>query len=653
MKFVVLAVTTVLGCALGTSHAATVIPLVDLGGRAGFHINGQADGDLLGLPVSGLGDFNGDGTDDFMVVAKHGGIDAGGAAYVIFGRSTAFPVSLDLASLDGTTGLRIESSLTYSNEFDASGAGDFNDDGYADVIMGTPDFNNVRGRVCVVFGGATHPAVLQLAAINGINGTCYQGVSDYDNIGYEAGSAGDINHDGIDDILMGSALLDFKAINDGGIHVLFGHAGPFPAMQILNAIDGNNGFTFHGADAGANLGRSAGRAGDVNGDGRDDLVIGSDDEDERRGAVYVVFGKSTPWNATMSPTYIDGIVGFRVLGARSNDSLGRTSGGLDFDGDGFSDVVAGSIFGGVGNQTGSTSVIYGHAGAFPAVIDVGTLDGNNGRRFFGSTSFERLGEDSADAGDVNGDGIDDLMMSAPFADHGGSSSGSMYIAFGSPQRGPAQLFSASIFGRAGFRMDGFDINGYCGLRQRRIGDINDDGIDDIMVGCYSSSGGGTYRGSAHVVFGNAAPMVRETSATVATLNSGDVGIRGLAALAAMQYLDTQPFAGAAITSTPSSAFGTWSFRQTDSASFTPIPVGLSETNALVLAPGAQIRYAPAAGFIGTASVALRFWDGSGGYLPGQRDIDGDIGSLGGFANDANEFTAIFEVGQTLFADGFE
>ena len=54
MKFVVLAVTTVLGCALGTSHAATVIPLVDLGGRAGFHINGQADGDLLGLPVSGL-----------------------------------------------------------------------------------------------------------------------------------------------------------------------------------------------------------------------------------------------------------------------------------------------------------------------------------------------------------------------------------------------------------------------------------------------------------------------------------------------------------------------------------------------------------------------------------------------------------------------
>mgnify|MGYP006386864491 CR=1 FL=1 len=69
------------------------------------------------------------------------------------------------------------------------------------------------------------------------------------------------------------------------------------------------------------------------------------------------------------------------------------------------------------------------------------------------------------------------------------------------------MFSSSISGRIGFRMDGFDVDGYCGQGQRRIGDIDDDGIDDLIVGCNYSSGGGTHRGSAHVLFGNAAPMV--------------------------------------------------------------------------------------------------------------------------------------------------
>lgn len=363
-------------------------------------------------------------------------------------------------------------------------------------------------------------------------------------------------------------------------------------MQSLDAINGNNGFTFAGRNAGDQLGISVASAGDVNGDGRDDLVIGSEDEYSRRGAAYVLFGKSTPWSSRMTPADIDGIVGFRLLGARNIYGLGRAVGGLDFDGDGFSDIIAGTTFGGIGNQNGSASVVYGHAGTFPAQLDVATLNGTNGRAFFGTTSFERLGEQAANAGDINGDGIDDLMISAPFTDHGGADAGSMYIVFGSRQRGPAQMFSSGIFGRVGFRMDGFDADGYCGQRQRRIGDINGDGVEDIVVGCNYSAGGGTHRGSAHALFGNAAPMAAAMSATVATAVLGDQDATFvLAEAAAVHYLDSQPFAGAAISSTPSVASGTWSFRQSNSGPFQPIPVGLSVSSALVLRKSAS-RHPP-------------------------------------------------------------
>lgn len=648
-----LACAAILCLSAGTSHAVNVIPLFDFGGRAGFHMRGERTDAWLGLPVEGVGDFNGDGIDDFLVVAENGNPGSGSATYVIFGRTTPFPQNLDLASLDGSNGMRIDSIVGVENQSDSSGAGDFNHDGYADVIVGTTDINVGRGRACVVFGGPSHPPALALASINGSNGTCYYGITEYDRVGHLVARAGDLNADGIDDIAMGSTMLDGQAVDDGGLYVVFGRSGAFPAGQSLSAIDGNNGFLFHGKNPGDRVGISAALIGDLNGDGNDDFAVGSETEQSNRGAAFVLFGRATPWTATVSTSSVDGTIGFRVLGPGPNVFLGRGVGGLDFDGDGIDDLVVGSIAGGP-NRTGSASVVYGRTGGFPPVLDIATLDGTNGRSFHGTSTFERLGEQAANAGDVNGDGVDDLLLAAPFADYTGSDSGSVYIVFGSRQRGPVELFSSAIAGRVGFRMDGFDPDGYCGQRQRPVGDINDDGIDDLVIGCNYSSGGGVHLGAAHALLGNAAPLARLPSAVMASANAGGSAVViALAAVATAQYLDAQPFAGAAITSTPASVLGSWAYRQSGASAFQPIPSGLSTSNALVLAPGAELSFTPIADSVGQAGVPLRFWDGSGSYTPGLRNIDGDIGSLGGFANDANEFLAKVQVHVELFADGFE
>jgi hypothetical protein len=174
------------------------------------------------------------------------------------------------------------------------------------------------------------------------------------------------------------------------------------------------------------------------------------------------------------------------------------------------------------------------------------------------------------------------------------------------------------------------------------------------VGCNYSSGGGTHRGSAHVIFGNAAPFARLPAAVATWIQSGGVpAIISIAAVAASHYVDRQPFAGAALTQTPLGAPGSWSFRQTATDAFQPLPADLGRNNALVLAASAQLAFLPEAGFVGTTALPLRFWDGSGGYSPGRFDIDAEIGSLGGFANDANVHSVIVSVGDTSFADGFE
>ncbi len=317
-----------------------------------------------------------------------------------------------------------------------SGAGDFNGDGIDDLIIGAPNaganYNSV-GESYVIFGtSGGFASRIDLAALDGSNGVTFVGRTDNDYAGASVSGAGDVNGDGIDDVIIGAPGLSYSAYYAGGSFVVFGRATGFEARFELSSIDGANGFRIDGINDFDNVGNDVSGAGDVNGDGFDDVIVSSDEAAGSAGESYVIFGAANGFQTSIALSTLDGSSGFRIVGTDVGDGSGTSiSGAGDVNGDDLDDLIIGAPGADpAGNDSGESYIIFGTSGGFPAVLDLSALDGTNGFPINGVDADDQSGFSVSGAGDVNGDGLDDLIIGALGGDEGGSSSGESYVVFG-------------------------------------------------------------------------------------------------------------------------------------------------------------------------------------------------------------------------------
>jgi Ca2+-binding RTX toxin-like protein len=413
------------------SGFAAKIDLASLDGASGFKVSGAVANDFSGGSVSSAGDINGDGFADVIIAVNgNSGTVVYGASYVVFGRASGFAPDIEFSTLDGSTGFKVSGANTSDTiGHSVASAGDVNGDGFADVILGA--FGAGRnGASYVVFGKASgFGANIDLSTLNGTTGFKLSGAELVDDAGFYVASAGDVNDDGFSDVIIGAPFADPHGNASGAGYVVFGKASGFAANINLATLNGTNGFKLSGAAANDSAGFSVDSAGDVNGDGFGDVIVGAlQPSSSKPGACYVVFGKASGFGANIDLSTLNGTTGFKLSGAAVGDDIGRTVASAgDVNGDGFADVIVGGE--GV-DPNGAAYVVFGKAAGFAASISLASLDGSSGFRLSGVAANDWTARSVASAGDVNGDGFADLIVWAPGADPSGPGSGAGYVIFG-------------------------------------------------------------------------------------------------------------------------------------------------------------------------------------------------------------------------------
>lgn len=422
----------------------------------------------FGFDVAAAGDVNGDGYGDVIVSAPY--FDYYGKVYAYYGSATGLYFSG--WSLSGV-GYGIGKSV--------STAGDMNGDGYSDVIIGYFYTINSDNKVEIYLGSPSGLTNLP---------------STYSYIGFVGSTAGDVNGDGYSDLIVGNPIKTNNSIpNEGLVYVYHGtsngifHAAPDKTLDI-NVSN-------------ARFGSSVCTAGDVNRDGYSDIIVGA----PNIGKAYVYLGgasglASSPiWSATNSADF-----GVSV----------STAG--DVNGDGYSDVIVGN------SVANSANIYYGSASGLSATSN---------------WNFPTAGGDVASAGDINGDGYGDVIIGSPLYDNGENDEGAAYMFLGS---------AAGLPSSPSWSAEGNNVTAHFGCSVATAGDVNGDGFSDVIIGAKDYNAVGkvfVYTGSASGVSLNAdrANEGNQAEANMGfSVSSGDVNGDGYSdVIVGAPYFDVPPY----------------------------------------------------------------------------------------------------------------
>jgi hypothetical protein len=475
---------------------------------ANYTFVGEGARVYAGYSVSSAGDVDGDSLDDILVGAP-GASASAGKAYLILGASLGTTSEIDLSLADYSF---VGEDTSVSGLSSVSSAGDVDGDGLDDILVGNPGTD--AGKAYLILGASLgSTSTIDLSAAD----YTFVGENVNDRAGYPVSSAGDVDGDGLDDILVGAVGNDDGGYNAGKAYLILGASLGSTSTIDLSDAD----YSFVGEESWDNAGSSVSSAGDVDGDGLDDLLVGAPSNDDggyQAGKVYLILGVSLGGSSAIDLSTAD----YYFVGEAANSLAGSAvSSAGDVDGDGFGDLIVGAPSdsvspdpgGGGGTpspSSGSTAyrsktyVILGASLGPDSELNLSDSD----YQFLGAevrsdgyiSTSDSTGVSVALAGDVDGDGLSDLIIGAIGFDR---------TEFAEIYPGSAYLILGASLG-ASSEIDLLSLDSYTFMGENNLdeagrsvscaGDVNGDGLDDLLVGAPFNDDGGDRAGKAYLIF---------------------------------------------------------------------------------------------------------------------------------------------------------